>query len=83
MKGKGSLSLKWNFVLTDNLCGFYRSKYVDIDGTEKVMAVTQFEATDAPTSQDLLMEAQKQALEEGERLGLAGTLQTKAVPTSV
>ena len=47
LKGKGSLSLKWNFVLTDNLCGFYRSKYVDIDGTEKVMAVTQFEATDA------------------------------------
>ena len=47
LKGKGTLNLKWNFVLTDNLCGFYRSTYTDMDGTEKIMAVTQFEATDA------------------------------------
>eukprot|EP00943_MAST-04B_sp_MAST-4B-sp1_P007592 g7592.t1 len=47
LKGEGTLHLKWNFMLTDNLCGFYRSKYTDMDGTEKIMAVTQFEATDA------------------------------------
>lgn len=34
-------------VLNDKLRGFYRSKYKDPDGNEKVIATTQFEATDA------------------------------------
>ena len=45
--GVGYLRLKWNFLLTDNLCGFYRSKYTGIDGSTRYMATTQFEATDA------------------------------------
>ena len=47
LSGKGTLSLRWNFMLTDNLCGFYRSKYIGLDGSTRYMATTQFEATDA------------------------------------
>jgi len=33
--------------LNDKLKGFYRSTYTDVDGGERVIATTQFEATDA------------------------------------
>ena len=45
----GNYSLNINFcgTLNDRLRGFYRSRYLDTNGTEKFMATTQFEATDA------------------------------------
>lgn len=45
-KGKGSLSIIFSGIINDNLRGFYRSKYI-LDGIEKHIATTQFEATDA------------------------------------
>ena len=33
-------------VLNDKLCGFYRSTFTDADGVEQVLATTQMEATD-------------------------------------
>jgi puromycin-sensitive aminopeptidase len=45
----GSWSIKIKFVgtLNDKLHGFYRSTYKDANGNQKVLATTQFEATDA------------------------------------
>ena len=45
-KGKLKLSLIFEGILSDNMRGFYKSKYV-VDGKEHIMATTQFEATDA------------------------------------
>lgn len=44
-----SIKLTIDFVgsLNDQMAGFYRSKYTDIEGNTKVMASTQFEALDA------------------------------------
>lgn len=44
--GTGYLDIKWSFTLGDSLAGLYRSKYMSLDGNDKYMAVTQFEATD-------------------------------------
>lgn len=49
-KGTGQLKVKWKATLGDNLKGFYRSKYTSVEGEEKYMAVTQFEATDGKFS---------------------------------
>ena len=45
--GEGTLSIRFRGVLNDQLVGFYRSKFTDVDGNEQVIATTQFEATDA------------------------------------
>lgn len=45
-EGLGKLSIVFSGILNDNLRGFYKSKYV-LDGEEKYIATTQFEATDA------------------------------------
>jgi puromycin-sensitive aminopeptidase len=45
--GHYALDLAFDGVLNDQLRGFYRSTYTDDDGTEHVIATTQFEATDA------------------------------------
>lgn len=45
--GKQSIFIKFTGALNDKLRGFYRSTYKDAQGNPKVMAVTQFEATDA------------------------------------
>ncbi len=45
-KGQGLLSLVFSGILADNLRGFYKSKYV-LEGADKFIATTQFEATDA------------------------------------
>jgi len=45
-KGQGNLSIIFSGILNDNLRGFYKSKYV-LNGVEKYIATTQFEATDA------------------------------------
>ena len=45
-KGACKLSLEFSGILKDNMRGFYKSKYV-VDGKERFMATTQFEATDA------------------------------------
>jgi aminopeptidase N/diadenosine tetraphosphate (Ap4A) HIT family hydrolase len=47
-KGAMTLSLTFTGILNDKMCGFYRSTYKSADDdTEKIMATTQFEATDA------------------------------------
>ncbi|HMJ79023.1 MAG TPA: hypothetical protein VK507_23765, partial [Iamia sp.] len=45
--GAATVHLAFRGVLNDKLRGFYRSTFVDDDGTERVIATTQFEATDA------------------------------------
>ena len=45
--GSWKLSLKFKGILNDKLHGFYRSTYKDAEGQTKVIATTQFEATDA------------------------------------
>jgi puromycin-sensitive aminopeptidase len=45
--GKSILEVKFTGILNDKLNGFYRSTYKDASGNQKVLATTQFEATDA------------------------------------
>lgn len=45
--GTYKLNLKFRGTLNDKLHGFYRSTYKSANGTTKVLATTQFEATDA------------------------------------
>ena len=45
--GTGSLEISFSGVLNDQLHGFYRSTFTDVDGADQVIATTQFEATDA------------------------------------
>lgn len=46
VKGKGKLHLEFRGMISEQLRGFYRSKYSH-NGTEKHLASTQFESTDA------------------------------------
>src|SRR3989338_1061660 len=45
-QGSYELRIEFEGILNDKLAGFYRSKYI-VDGKEKYLATTQFEATDA------------------------------------
>jgi puromycin-sensitive aminopeptidase len=45
--GDAVVSLRFRGHLNDKLRGFYRSTFTDDDGVERVIATTQFEATDA------------------------------------
>jgi puromycin-sensitive aminopeptidase len=45
--GVWHLHLTFSGTLNDKLRGFYRSTFKDADGTERIIATTQFEATDA------------------------------------
>ncbi len=45
--GEASLALTFTGVLNDKLRGFYRSEYTGPDGQQRLLATTQFEATDA------------------------------------
>ena len=45
--GCWQLHLTFTGILNDKLHGFYRSTFKDEDGNERVIATTQFEATDA------------------------------------
>src|SRR5205807_590012 len=45
--GAWTLRLRFRGILNDKLRGFYRSTYKDAAGASKVLAATQFEATDA------------------------------------
>ncbi len=45
--GAWQLEIDFEGILNDKLRGFYRSVYKDDEGNEKVIATTQFEATDA------------------------------------
>jgi puromycin-sensitive aminopeptidase len=45
--GPWELNITFLGVLNDKLHGFYRSTFRDAEGTEQVIATTQFEATDA------------------------------------
>ena len=43
----GVLKIEYTGILNNQMAGFYRSKYTDVDGKETYMASTQFEALDA------------------------------------
>jgi puromycin-sensitive aminopeptidase len=45
--GEAVVSLQFRGRLNDKLRGFYRSTFTDDDGIERIIATTQFEATDA------------------------------------
>ena len=45
--GDATLDLEFTGILNDQLHGFYRSTFTDVDGVEQAIATTQFEATDA------------------------------------
>ena len=45
--GSAKLTIRFAGVLNDQLVGFYRSHFTDTDGQRHVIAVSQFEATDA------------------------------------
>ena len=45
--GRGFLNISFDGVLNDKLRGFYRSTYTREDGSEGVLATTQFESTNA------------------------------------
>jgi puromycin-sensitive aminopeptidase len=45
--GEARVSLRFRGLLNDKLRGFYRSTFTDHEGAERVIATTQFEATDA------------------------------------
>ena len=45
--GTATLNIRFAGTLNDELRGFYRSQYTDTDGQERLLATTQFEATDA------------------------------------
>ncbi len=45
--GSWTLHIKFSGTLNDKLHGFYRSTYKDAAGKSKILATTQFEATDA------------------------------------
>jgi len=45
--GSHVLSIGFKGVLNDDLRGFYRSTFTDVEGTAHTIATTQFEATDA------------------------------------
>jgi puromycin-sensitive aminopeptidase len=45
--GRAVVSLRFRGLLNDKLRGFYRSTFTDESGEERVIATTQFEATDA------------------------------------
>ena len=46
-QGAWELHCRFSGILNDQLRGFYRSTFTDLDGQEQVIATTQFEATDA------------------------------------
>ncbi len=45
--GRSELEIDFSGILNDKLQGFYRSTFKDADGAERIIATTQFEATDA------------------------------------
>lgn len=45
--GTGSLAIEFTGILNDQLHGFYRSTFNDVNGESQVIATSQFEATDA------------------------------------
>lgn len=45
--GDATLELTFKGILNDQLHGFYRSTFTDVEGNEQTIATTQFEATDA------------------------------------
>ncbi|HEU4750313.1 MAG TPA: M1 family metallopeptidase, partial [Acidimicrobiia bacterium] len=45
--GTSNLHLDFNGILNDQLVGFYKSTFTDVDGVGQAIATTQFEATDA------------------------------------
>jgi puromycin-sensitive aminopeptidase len=45
--GDWELKIDFKGILNDQLRGFYRSRFTDVDGNEQYIATTQFESTDA------------------------------------
>ncbi|MSP78805.1 MAG: M1 family peptidase [Dehalococcoidia bacterium] len=46
-EGEATIMVRYTGILNDQLRGFYRSRYSGVDGRERYLATTQFEATDA------------------------------------
>ncbi|HTW98043.1 MAG TPA: M1 family metallopeptidase, partial [Acidimicrobiales bacterium] len=60
--GRYRLSVGFDGVLNDRLCGFYRSVFTGEDGTEQVIATTQFQETDARRAFPCLDEPDRKAV---------------------
>mmetsp|Transcript_13709 Transcript_13709/g.19373 ORF Transcript_13709/g.19373 Transcript_13709/m.19373 type:complete len:883 (-) Transcript_13709:45-2693(-) len=45
--GKGTLKIKYQGILNNQMAGLYRSNYISADGEKRTMATTQFESLDA------------------------------------
>merc|ERR1712166_219209 len=45
--GSGKLQISFSGILNNEMAGYYRSKYTDMNGDSKFMGTTQFEAIDA------------------------------------
>jgi puromycin-sensitive aminopeptidase len=63
IKGKGELSIVFRGIINEHLRGFYKSKYV-LNGEEKYLATTQFEATDARRAFPCFDEPEQKAIFE-------------------
>ena len=83
-KGKVKLSISFEGVLADNMRGFYKSKYV-LGGAERVMAATQFEATDARRAFPCFDEPTHKAVFDvnlvipGSKMAISNTLPTSII----
>jgi puromycin-sensitive aminopeptidase len=81
-KGKAKLSIVFGGMISENLRGFYRSRYA-IDGVEKHLATTQFEATDARRAFPCFDEPAQKAIFDvslivpGSHTAISNTLPTK------
>ncbi len=47
VEGPGAVDMEFTGILNDQLHGFYKSTFTDVDGVEQTIATTHFESTDA------------------------------------
>jgi puromycin-sensitive aminopeptidase len=82
-KGAAKLAIAWTGILNDTMRGFYKSRYV-VDGQERFMATTQFEATDARRCIPCFDEpAQKAVFDVSLVVGEGKTAISNTVPTTI
>lgn len=82
-KGKAKIEITFSGILKDNMRGFYKSRYA-VDGKERFMAATQFEATDARRCLPCFDEpAQKAVFEVSLGIAPDKTAISNTLPTSI